>query len=314
MTALAPAARTATTRSGPSTSARRPRRRLCPWRRRRLARCERPTARSRAKVPRRGGVRELRRRAARPAARRKRHRKVEEDERRRRRARPAAWRVVGSPRRIAGGPGGSGTDRASYLGRSPGPGATSPSNGARRPLGPPRLPPPRSRRRRARGRSSATATTCRTLARSRNGSRGGGTGCASLAPSLDQPARRRRALRGRARAEPGTMIGVAGFHALDADASRAYLAVCARRSPAAARERASAGTAMADARPVGSRFTVGVEGVVAGPRPRTNPRCSSSRTGAFACPPFSSDGKSGGVRAQTFRRRALSTRPESVRV
>lgn len=109
----------------------------------------------------------------------------------------------------------------------------------------------------------------------------------------------------------GTMIGVAGFHAVDADAARAYLAVCVdrpHRRRGYAREcwEAVAGFARSD---LASRL--GWVPTLCARVPIANEPALFfvKDTRGFASP-FSSPtgkGKNGGVHAQTFRRRAVGT-------
>mmetsp|Transcript_3340 Transcript_3340/g.14593 ORF Transcript_3340/g.14593 Transcript_3340/m.14593 type:complete len:340 (-) Transcript_3340:2046-3065(-) len=188
--ALAPTTGTATTRSGPPRLRRRPRRRLCPWRRRRRRGCERlkPIA-SEGAAPRRSpssvgapvrspsvsGTERRRRTSGGGNASRRRRRRVEANRGGSRAARAARGPIA---RRLPPPWG--------RLLRPTAPSSAQTASTSAAPIAPST---------RARGRSSATTTTCRTLARSRmRALRGGGMGCARIGPpSLDQPARRRRA-------------------------------------------------------------------------------------------------------------------------
>ena len=254
---------------------------------------------------------ELRRRAS-EIAERKRHRKEEEDERRRKRVEAAAAARRGESGRIAGGPGGSGTDRASTSAAA-GPGATSPSNGAvvrsdrldfRRP----------DRAVDARAGEilrddddlpNFGALTDAGFARWRDGLRedwaalSRPTGSSSPSTCVFDVFER----------SSGTMIGVAGFHALDADASRAYLAVCVGRTHRRRGFARECWEAMADFARSDLAFHLGVETVCARVPTANEPALFFVKdTRGFASPFSSPTGKSGGVHAQTFRRRALSTR------
>ena len=103
------------------------------------------------------------------------------------------------------------------------------------------------------------------------------------------------------------MIGVAGFHALDADASRAYLAVCIERPSRRRGYARECWEAMADFARSDLAFHLGVETVCARVPTANEPALFFVKdTRGFASPFSSPTGKAGGVHAQTFRRRALS--------
>ena len=260
---------------------------------------------------------ELRRRA-REMAEKKRHRKEEEDERRKR-VEAAAGRVG---RRVSPGAPGSGSDRASTLAA----GATSSSNGAvvrsdrldfRR--------PDRAFDARAGeilrddddlpdfGPTSLADAGFRLW---RDGLR---EDWAALFPERTARASPRTSPKGPSTCvfdvferSSGTMIGVAGFHAVDADASRAYLAVCVdrpHRRRGYAREcwEAVAGYARSD---LASRL--GWVPTLCARVPIANEPALFfvKDTRGFASPFSSPTGKgkdSRGVHAQTFRRRAVGS-------
>ena len=245
---------------------------------------------------------ELRRRA-REMAEKKRHRKEEEDERRKR-VEAAAGRVG---RRVSPGAPGSGSDRASTFEA----GATSSSDGAvvrsdrldfRRP----------DRAFDARAGEilrddddlpNFGALTDAGFARWRDGSR---EDWAALCRPTEHPSPSTCVFDVFERSS-GTMIGVAGFHALDADASRAYLAVCIERPSRRRGYARECWEAMADFARSDLAFHLGVETVCARVPTANEPALFFVKdTRGFASPFSSPTGKAGGVHAQTFRRRALS--------